>query len=395
MVTFDDEQNRAIGNLRTYYDQWVSAARDVDGAYKGSMRWKTIGGHQYLYHRITNTPLVEPSLGRRSPATEQRMIAFQRGKADAIARHDRALAETTRFAKVARALGLGLTPSQAARLLRHFDRKSMLGNLLLVVGTIAMSAYEVEAGMRIFDGFDATQDFDLTWRGIDALQIQSTRPISLLGALREVDPLYTKNTERSFQAVSGKYEVEILAAPSTLASFPKNDLVPIAGMVEQEWLLLGRPVRHVISATDGTPAPIVAPDPRWMALHKLWLSQKPRRQSAKRPKDQAQGLLLLRAVLEAMPNYPIDDEFVAETPPELKGFLRMGVEWAHEHPSMRQVAGSGDEFTRSGQSNLQAAVLRKIKRTAAAAPAFPADYEFNVQKAPARPRAGQAYAPHK
>lgn len=386
MVLFDDEQNRAIANLRTYYDQWVSAARELAGIYQGSVRWKTVGGHQYLYHRISNTPLVEPSLGRRSPATEQKMIAFQQGKAAVATRYHRALAEATRFAKVARALGLGVAPSQAARLLRHFDRKAMLGNLLLVVGTIAMSAYEVEAGMRIFEGFDATQDFDLTWRGIDALQLQSTQPISLLGTLREVDPLYTKNTERGFQAVSGKYEVEILAAPSTLASFPKDDLVPLPGMAEQEWLLMGNPVRHVVSAADGTPAPIVAPDPRWMALHKLWLSQEPQRQSAKKPKDQAQGLLLLRAVIESMPNYPINEGFVAGTPPELMGFLRMGVEWVRENPSKPKGSGPGDEFTQSGKSNLEAAVLRKIRRTAAAVPAFAANYDVDAPESSLRIR---------
>ena len=374
MHSFDDEQNRVLVNLNAYYEQWVAAARELDGPYKGSMRWKVVAGKQYLYHRVTAVPLVEMSLGRRASATETRMVAFQQGKAAATARCGRALAEVSRFARVLRALGLGLVPSPAARLLRHFDRKAMLGPLLLVVGTISMSAYEVEAGARIFRGFDATQDFDLAWRGIDALQLQSTAPVSLLGSLREVDPLFTKNTERGFQAVSGKYQVEILAAPSTLGSFPRDDLVPIAGMVEQEWLLLGRPVRHVISASDGTPAPLVAPDPRWMALHKLWLSHKPGRAAAKRPKDQAQGLLLLRAVIEAMPGYPVDDAFLAMVPPELRGFLRAGVDWASANRSLQAAGEGGDAFTRGAAAKLAPGVLRKVRRTAPVALAFPANY---------------------
>ena len=375
MQAFDDEQNRALANLQSYYEQWVAAARELDGSYKGSMRWKVVTGKQYLYHRVSASPLIETSLGRRAPATEARMIAFQRGKAAATARHSRALAEVSRFAKVARALGLGLAPSPAARLLRHFDRKAMLGPLLLVVGTIAMSAYEVEAGARIFRGFDATQGFDLAWRGMDALQSQSAAPVSLLGSLREVDPLFTKNTERGFQAVSGKYEVELLAAPSTLASLPQDDLVPIAGMVEQEWLLLGLPLRRVIGAADGTPAPLVAPDPRWMALHKLWLSQKPRRAAVKRPKDQAQGLLLLRAVIEAMPAYPVDDAFLAAVPAELRGFLRMGIDWALAHRSPPLAGETGDEFARVKAAKLAPRVLRKIRRFAAALPEFPSNYD--------------------
>lgn len=374
MLPFDDEQNRALANLRTYYDQWVMAARELDGPYRGSMRWKVVSNKQYLYHRVSASPLVDASIGRRSPETESRMVAFQQGKAAASARHARAQAEAARFAKVVRALGLGLAPSPAARLLRHLDRRGMLGPLLLVVGTIAMSAYEVEAGARVFSGFDATQDFDLAWRGLDALQLQTTAPVSLLGTLREVDPLFTKSTERAFQAVSGKYEVEILAAPSTLASFPKGDLVPIPGMAEQEWLLFGTPVRQVISAVDGTPAPVVAPDPRWMSLHKLWLSQKPQRQATKKPKDQAQGLLLMRAVIERMPAYPLDEVFVSEVPAELRGYLRMGVDWALANRGKPVDEVSGDEFSVATPARISAGVLRRIRRVAAGEPAFATNY---------------------
>lgn len=330
MAPFDDEQRRALANLQTSYSQWVDAARDLEERYKGSLRWKFVGGRQYLYHRVSASPLVDTSRGARSRATETLMIEFQRGKAQTGARHRAALEEAGKFARICRTLKLGLVPSQAARLLRHFDHKRMLGTNLLVVGTIAMSAYEVEAGCRIFQGFDATQDFDLAWRGIDPLQLQTTGPVSLLGTLREVDPLYTKNTERSFQAVSGNYEVEVLAAPSTLASFPKNDLVPLGGMAEQEVLLLGQPVRQVISALDGSPAPLCVPDPRWMALHKLWLSKKPARDALKKPKDQAQGLLLLRAVMTHMPNYPLDPAFLRSIPDALLPFLIAAVTWASQ-----------------------------------------------------------------
>jgi hypothetical protein len=385
VIAYDDEQSRALANLESYYAQWLAAARDLDGPYKGSMRWKVVGGKQYLYHRLSNTPLAEQSLGRRTGAVEARFVAFQRGKAEALARHARALAESERFAKVARALRLGLVPSQAARLLRHFDRRAMLGELLMVVGTIAMTAYESHAGARLFTGFDATQDFDMAWRGADSLRLQAPPPVSLLGTLREIDPLFTKNTERGFQAVSGKYEVEILAAPSALASFPKNDLVPLGGMVEQEWLLLGRPVRHVLAASDGTPAPIVAPDPRWMALHKLWLSQKRGRQAVKRPKDQAQGLLLMRAVLAAMPDYPIDAEFVAQVPEELRGYLKTAVAWAEANPT---AAASGEDvFAGVNLRAIAPGVRRKIMRSDASNLTYDPAYEAGAKSVGARRKA--------
>src|SRR3546814_6159420 len=66
------------------------------------------------------------------------------------------------------------------------------------------------------------------------------------------------------------------------------------------------------------PARIVAPDPRWFALHKLWMSEQAKRNPLKRPKDRKQGLALLDAVVEAMPHYPLDEAFEAAIQPDLQ-----------------------------------------------------------------------------
>jgi hypothetical protein len=224
--SFETEESRAPA---TYYAQWITATRLLDTTLKGSLRWKVAGAIQYLYHRVSSNPLVDVSLGPRNSATHQRMLAFKRDRAATRARQQSALAESLKFAQILRTMKPGNVDKQAAAILRHFDRKSMIGDLLLVVGTNAMLAYEVEAGGRIFRGFDATQDFDLTWRGHNALQLQAGasaagKPaVSLIDTLREVDKLYT-------------------------------------------------------------------------------LSQSPQRHATKKPKDEARGLLLLPAVVEAMAN---------------------------------------------------------------------------------------------
>src|SRR3546814_2590152 len=83
---------------------------------------------------------------------------------------------------------------------------------------------------------------------------------------------------------------------------------------------------------DGSPARIVAPDPRWFALHKLWMSQQLKRNPQKRPKDRAQGLALLDAVAVSMPHYPLDDCFEAALPPELRAIYN---EWTRDRKSTR------------------------------------------------------------
>src|SRR3546814_3958212 len=115
--------------------------------------------------------------------------------------------------------------------------------------------------------------------------------------LKAVDPTFTINSERDVQARNAKaYEVELLVAPSRITTLGSKDQPKPVPLPEQEWLLLGRPVDQVVGCRDGSPARIVAPDPRWFALHKLWMSQQLKRNPQKRPKDRAQGLALLDAV---------------------------------------------------------------------------------------------------
>jgi hypothetical protein len=85
----------------------------------------------------------------------------------------------------------------------------------------------------------------------------------------------------------------------------------------QEWLLLGKPVNAVVIDFDGWPVPISAPDPRYFAVHKLWLSARRGRPAAKRVKDERQGKATLEAIAQFMPHYPIDRAFVAALPDQL------------------------------------------------------------------------------
>jgi hypothetical protein len=148
--------------------------------------------------------------------------------------------------------------------------------------------------------------------------------------LKAVDPTFTVNSERTFQARNAKaFEVEILVAPSRLHSTSRTDQPQPIALPEQEWLLAGRPVDRVVVCRDATPARIVAPDPRWFALHKLWLGGQAKRHPLKRPKDLRQGKALLDAVATAMPQFPLDDVFRRSLPRELAPLYR---EWAAGRP---------------------------------------------------------------
>jgi len=329
---YSDAQRRELANLQQIYPVW-RGAKQLSIKLNYRLRWERRGEREYLYKRVGKEG-NGTSLGPRNPETEALFENFIVGKRDCQRGMEDAQAALAENLAICGALGLAQLPSQAAHILRAADLYGLLGSRYLVVGTNAMLAYELEAGNRFAFGLDATKDFDLAFTG-GKTSFLASRPvepaITLFDVLQQIDATYTINTERSFQAINSKtYEVELLAAPSVRGELPAEErLSPLTDLFEQEWLLLGAPVFQVVCATDKSPAPIVAPDPRWMALHKLWLAEKPTRKALKKEKDKKQGLALLTCVRDYMPHYPMDDAFLAALPHELRPHYD---EWLSDAP---------------------------------------------------------------
>jgi hypothetical protein len=313
----DDESLRLLANLEQHYTAWI----DAEGVVRsGRLAWKTVGAADYLY-RLTDGRGNGRSLGPRSPETEAQYDAAQ------IARQSAKTlwALLRREGAMYRALRLPRISSAAADLLREFDRHGLLGGSLMVVGTNAMAAYEIEARARFATaaGVDSTLDFDMTWVAAETRQTTlaavGAAPRTLLDVMKRVDSTYTVNTERSFQVRNASgYEVELLLPKSLAGTLPRNETLFPSALPEQDWLLPGRRVEHVVCGFDGLPTRVVAPDPRRFALQKLWLAEKPSRNPLKKPKDAKQGALLLKAIDERMPHYPLDEAFREELPSELR-----------------------------------------------------------------------------
>ncbi len=321
---FSDEALRLCANLAQRHDAWVSAIRRLEEL-PASMYWVTKDGRDYLTIKVAPTDQGK-SQGARSSETEARYESYQRERAAAktvLAETEAALLDTIRSYRGHR---LPMATNRPAAILRELDIQSLLGTDLLVVGTNAFAAYEIEAGARFAAGIaDETDDFDLSWcRGSKvSLSKANDRPVGspLMRALKAVDASFTINKGKRYQALDKTgYEVELLAAPSMFRTLPENEVFePLPVFQEQEWLLQGRAVRHVVVSRDLKTCPICAPDPRWMAVHKLWLANKPERKATKRPKDQKQGEALLDLIRERMSiSYPLDIDFVLDLPDELR-----------------------------------------------------------------------------
>ncbi len=315
MIGFEpcsDEQARALINLEQCYQVWMKASRDL-AALPYDLRKKTVGKYSYLYE-IADRGGNGHSLGPLSPELEARFEDYRRQKAalkDRIAASKAMLDES---GQLCRALRVPFAASRAADLLLEADRRGMLDGQVMVVGTNAMPVYAAEAGGFLRDAPDETEDFDVAWVAEDA----GDTPQTLWSWLKAVDPTFTINSEREFQARNrDAYEVEILVAPSRAQTIGRRDRPKPVPLPEQEWLLNGLPVDRVVATRTGGFARIVAPDPHWFALHKLWMADQDKRDRRKSDKD---GRALIEAIATRMPHYPMDEVFRRSLPEELVSY---------------------------------------------------------------------------
>lgn len=309
---YTDEQARALINLRPRYEAMIEAEQALSRLPYNLVR-KRVGGREYLYE-VLDRANNGKSLGPLTPEFEQRLADYRGTKRDLKQKRATAASLVSEIGRMARPLRLPMLSSPAGELLRELDRRELLGEVVLVVGTNCLPAYSLEAGGAIANAPDETEDFDIAW-----VAERENEEARLWAALKAVDPTFALNTERQFQARNSRaYEVELLVAPSRATTIAQREQPRPIALPEQEWLLPGRHVDQVVPCRDGTAARIVAPDPRWFALHKLWLGNQAKRNPLKRRKDLLQGAAVLEAVAEAMPQYPLDDAFVAAIPPDLE-----------------------------------------------------------------------------
>lgn len=321
---FNSEQRRQLQNLLQFYETWKEVSRSL-AELPGGMYWRVINSREYLYKYVTSSGIKQStSIGPKTPQTEAIAEHFQQAKKDLQERLEAIEGRIKTLAPIMRVLNVPAIDETAGKILRALDQVEYLGRNILVIGTYAMTAYEMTAETRFAEGFDATEDLDFTIIVDPANPNDSDFPRRLLLTLKEVDKSFLVSPSSSKTVVNkGGYRVDLLIS---------NDLAPAMqrampwkpeALEGQEWLALGTPVQQLLIDFNGWPVSITAPDPRYFALHKLWLSKRPKRiREGKASKDAAQGARLLKAIREFMPHYAIDDEFIESLPDVLRQTTR-------------------------------------------------------------------------
>ena len=275
--------------------------------FKGGMHWKKIKGREYLY-QYRDRYGHGRSLGPRSPATEDIWAEFTRQRREVAARLRTQRQRWAEAARFCRAALIHRVPDPVTRILRHLEHGDFSGAPLLVVNTQALHAYEFAAG--VFIDAPKTSPF---WSGAASRLTLATAaelpPGEFLRRLRRA--------ERSFQLLPGDdlaavnkagFAVRLLRPP-TIRSQPRlqGKAVPgarIPAATGDLTALVSSPeFSQVVIGQRGDPVTMVVPDPRALALHKLWLSQQPERDPWRQKRDRLQATALAELILRYLPQY--------------------------------------------------------------------------------------------
>jgi len=295
-----NEQRRQLIDAQQLYESWRDAARrfspSYEGNFAGSMRWVKRGEHEYLYRKLKKT---ERSLGRRSQETEAIKAEYSSQRTKWRSRLRSLSQRLDRMAPVNRALQLGRVPNQTANIIRALDKAGLMGRNLFVVGTNALFAYEVKAGVQFSGDLLATEDADFLWdaRRSIGLAMADVRADGVIGILKSVDKSFSTAAAHGFRAVNDDgYMVELICPEDKgfllrqerriSEAIDELSPIPIEGL---QWLLNAPKIEETVISDNSRPLRIACVDPRVFALHKLWLSQQPMRNALKRPRDAAQA----------------------------------------------------------------------------------------------------------
>lgn len=321
MRELTDQQRLFLIESEQILAAWRAAYRQKQ-LHQYGMKWVRAGGREYLV-RLRDARGNGKSLGPRSTETERIHFAFTANKQRADERFAALSAALKQQARLNKAVRLGRLPALISRILHALDL-ARAEHHFTVIGTHALYAYEAMAAVQCSMDLLASGDVDLFYdpRKPLALTAEKLDGIGLLGLLRKVDPSFEIVATHPFRAVNQeRFMVDLVIPPEGMridrsVRFAEDDLVA-AEVPSLQWLLNSPRVEATVIATDGRPVLMRSPDPRAFAVHKAWLSSEPSREPVKKSRDLNQARLVLRLLLEHLPQYPVDERCLRYFPKDL------------------------------------------------------------------------------
>jgi hypothetical protein len=314
-----DEQRRILSDAISLHEAQLSLERAAQH-YRGSMSWKFVHGKEYLYR--ANGKNRQSSLGPRATDTERLYQQFTEGRAAAKAQLAAMNATCALQAKYVIANGLGRLPSVAGGVIEAMIEH---GYAFRVVGTNALYGYETMAGVQFLRQATATLDMDLLFDGRRGLRVMRHTEIparQLLAVLQQVDSSFRR--VQSFRAVNSTgYMVDVITSLRDWARANRHtqtapDDLQLVEIAHLDWLANAPAISATAFTLAGKPVRFDTPDPRFFAVHKVFLSHQPNRDPIKKQRDLMQARVVAALINEHLPWLNFSDRALQVFPLEVR-----------------------------------------------------------------------------
>ena len=306
------EQRKVITNAAQVFEVMEQIAAQ-DKSFLGTMHWKRINNQEYLYRGYSGGRTK--SLGRRSQKTEEIESRYDAQRAEHMARRAQLTQQSKLHAGYIRLNRLNRFPTVAANVVRAFQKQ---GTPVKVIGTNALFAYEVMAGVLFLPEYLTTDDLDLLMDSRQHLKIVSSlKARTLLSILKEADTGFRRVTDSPFEfsaANNTGYRVDFITQESKdianpgdfFQSLAADDLKP-QGIGSLKWLVSAPTIREVVFDQKGAPLRLATVDPRAFAIHKQFVGSVERVRPLKAKKDLEQAKMVTLLLSTELTHLPISE----------------------------------------------------------------------------------------
>lgn len=296
LIELQETQLRQLSDCVAAWHNFEQARHEAEQV-RGSMRWRTVAGKRYLV-RVSPTG-AETSLGPEDADKQLLFDNFHARKQQAGQRLTGMKKTLQEHQRLNRAIRVGRTPAIVVKCLVALDAHG-LSKDFMVVGTHALYAYELAAGVRVNSGATATRDLDLLF-DVNRLRAYSTalgrdNAKSLIEVIQRADPTFRVKRHQLQTAVNdGGFEVDIVRRsqapgdPHPLRmSEDENDFWAVQ-VSQGQAMSSSRKFEHLVVSASGEMAIMRTLHPLDFIRLKKQLSTMPGRDPLKAPKDRLQA----------------------------------------------------------------------------------------------------------
>jgi hypothetical protein len=287
----------------------LTQAKKAAAEVRGSMIWRELRGTRTLIR--TSASGGQKSLGPHSDETAKLFDSFMSRKSRLEARVKALKTQLVVQQRLNRAHRVGRVPNIVVGVINALENAGVQEHFM-VVGTHALYAFEMAAGVRVSEQAMATRDVDMlfdTRKRVSFCTAMKKLDSSLIGLLRKADPSFEVVADQHYTARNNDgFEVDIVRRSATAGdphpmrmSDDEDDFWAIQVSMGEK-LQSARHFDQVVVATSGEMALMRTIHPLDFSRIKKLLAQQEFRDANKRGKDTLQANIVTELVAQHLPH---------------------------------------------------------------------------------------------